>query len=71
MKHAYIVGCECARCAKEAIRRNTQSRQTSGNHYTEVRARFTRIRATRRRPVVGSQEWAETRADDIDYSGDY
>jgi hypothetical protein len=66
MKHAYTVGCECKRCARELVRRSRQAE----NNPAAVRARFSRIRRTRRQPIVGSQEWAETRGDDLGYSGD-
>jgi hypothetical protein len=67
MKHPYTAGCNCARCARELVRR---SRQADSNP-TTIRARFSRIRCTRRQPIVGSQEWAETRGDDLGPSGDY
>ncbi len=67
MKHPYSNTCECHRCTRERTRREHQSATTP--HLTH---RSSRPRLKTRRPVWGSQEWAETRGDDIDSpSGDY
>lgn len=72
MKHSYQMACDCARCLKERERRSAQSAGDRRNRpMPEVRRRR-RVRTETRRPVAGSQEWAETRGDDIDSeSGDY
>lgn len=59
MKHSYDATCNCARCDKESNRRRRQA-------LNDGRARFYAQPVRRsRRPVHGSQEWAETRGDDI------
>lgn len=70
MKHPYKADCECKRCTRERERRNAQS--LSDPRAAIVKhARRTRSQGSRS-PVHGSQEWAETRGDDIDSpSGDY
>lgn len=74
MKHPYKEGCDCRRCAKELTRRTAQSANdfTHDVHRRTAHHHFRRQNSINRRPVVGSQEWAETRGDDIDSpSGDY
>lgn len=79
MKHPYKADCGCARCTKERARRTQQSSDDYakfGSIGYSSRDRCLTRRSRRdwenRRPVWGSQEWAETRGDDIDSpSGDY
>lgn len=71
MKHAYTVDCDCKRCTREAVRRDKQSQQNFGLRLQSNGFTTRTARKGSRRPLVGSQEWAETRGDDIpDYSGD-
>lgn len=71
MKHSYRAECDCRRCMKERERRAMQANINLTHHTPMPRPRRTR-RVQSRRPIVGSQEWAETRGDDIDSpSGDY
>lgn len=65
MKHSYIIGCGCERCTKECARRSAQSAADIALHPPVIK-RTRRRRVASRRPVWGSQEWAETRGDDID-----
>ena len=67
VKHAYTVGCECKRCAREAIRRKAQS---VTDYVPPVKLRRYKPKNTGR-VTWGSAEWAETRGDDLGYSGDY
>ena len=80
MKHSYRVECECHRCAGERGRRAAQS--ANNPQHAQRAAEMRRSQAIRRerlalrrkgprRPVVGSQEWAETRGDDLGESPDY
>lgn len=77
MKHSYRPECTCNRCSKERARRagqgrNEDARQTIHRAIVAAGRRQTRRQPTERRPTPGSQEWAETRGDDIDSpSGDY
>lgn len=78
MKHSYDADCGCPRCEKERKRRATQSNQDfiADSHRTAMHHLFRRQNSINskgsRRPIPGSQEWAETRGDDIDSpSGDY
>lgn len=65
MKHSYRADCDCKRCTNERARRDAQSRARIANKaWPSVRYRGRRAPA-QRRPVPGSQEWAETRGDDI------
>lgn len=63
-KHPYELACTCVRCIKERERRTAQS-VTDPRHAHPARKPRTR-RTSTRRPVAGTQEWAETRGDDID-----
>lgn len=64
MKHSYDSNCGCRRCTKERARRDMQSRQDAiGDAHRTAVHHLTRLRS--RRPIPGSQEWAETRGDDI------
>lgn len=68
-KHAYTLGCDCLRCAKECARRSAQSLANPQRGIWNTQKPKPR---RSRKPAYGSQEWAETRGDDIpDYSGDY
>lgn len=68
MKHPYTVGCPCLRCIRELARRDAQARRDNLN---SGRRRFYQQPVRRdRRPAPGSQEWAETRGDDIGESLD-
>jgi hypothetical protein len=69
-RHPFDTDCNCARCLKELRRRTAQSARDPRTLTHATRKRFARIRETRR-PIVGSAEWAETRGDDLGYSGDY
>jgi hypothetical protein len=72
MKHSYRADCDCTRCTNERTRRSGQAHaDTARRSWPAVRYRGRRASVTRR-PTPGSQEWAETRGDDIDSeSGDY
>lgn len=65
-KHGYNVACDCARCLKERARRSAQS-LTNPQHRVPVKA----CRSASRKPTWGTQEWAETRGDDLGESNDY
>jgi hypothetical protein len=74
-KHPYNPACVCSRCAKERLRRDAQSRrpdELNSGHRRFYQQPIRRRRVTTRRPTPGSQEWAETRGDDLhdDYGGD-
>ena len=69
MKHPYALGCDCKRCAREAVRRDAQSRRDALN--ADNRRFYAQPVRKVRTPVPGSQEWAETRGDNLGYSGDY
>lgn len=78
MKHPYNAACTCKRCLKESKRRIDQSNSDRANDPTRrtmhhaTRRQNSKVSKESRRPVHGSQEWAETRGDDIDSpSGDY
>jgi hypothetical protein len=74
MKHSYDVACECSRCSKERARRDAQSLANAGRTPIYGPGRRYRLNGQRketRRPVWGSQEWAETRGDDLGESPDY
>jgi len=51
MKHSYIVGCDCSRCQREAIRREKQSRTTP-----QVMLDWTRS-SNQRRARVAREYW--------------
>lgn len=63
MKHSYTVGCDCGRCTRELARRTAQSFTEAQRHPKPVRR--PRARRSTRKPTWGSQEWAETRGDDL------
>jgi hypothetical protein len=67
MKHPYRPECACARCEKEKARRTAQGQAINPYHVRQVR----QAKRQTRRPAVGSQEWAESRGDDLGESGDY
>ncbi len=85
-KHPYATTCDCPRCTRERARRTIQSasdpRTVTGRFRTRrfpapqrlYRAHnyLTQAQAVERmrRPVPGSQEWAETRGDDLGPSED-
>ena len=69
MKHSYSVTCQCPRCTRERARRAAQVRRDDLN--TRHRAFYDQPVRQSRRPVPGSQEWAETRGDDLGESPDY
>lgn len=64
MKHPYRDTCDCTRCHKERERRTAQATADPRRLQQVARKRRARKPITRR-PVPGSQEWAETRGDDI------
>lgn len=69
MKHSYRADCDCRRCTREHSRRNQQaaaehSRQVATGEWRRPTTRRAR-RSSARRPTPGTQEWAETRGDDI------
>lgn len=68
MKHSYRADCDCKRCARERKRRAARAALNDG-----IRRLYAqRSRKPRdRRPAPGSQQWAETRGDDIGESPDY
>lgn len=71
MKHPYDPTCTCHRCTREHGRRNSQAKADHARKvWPAVRYRGRRAPATRR-PTPGSQEWAETRGDDLGESPDY
>jgi len=77
MKHSYRPECQCERCGKERTRRASQSATDAAHdphrrtmHHT-MRRQNSQARKATRRPVPGSQEWAETRGDDLGESPDY
>jgi hypothetical protein len=81
MKHSYSAGCDCPRCQKERARRTVQAQaenlRSGGTRYASregiARARIAMRRRPKphsRTPVPGSQEWAETRGDDLGLSPD-
>lgn len=65
MKHSYRAECQCARCTKELERRTKQSGAAPVKHIPVKRER-TRTH----KPEWGSQEWVETRGDDLGESND-
>lgn len=66
MKHPYTVDCPCKRCTKELARRQLQATSSSRTpQYRRSAHHYGNGPVRERRPVHGSQEWAETRADDI------
>jgi hypothetical protein len=71
MKHSYIAGsgCSCNRCSRERARRDAQRNASPRDGFS--RPNMNRLRKRERRPVPGSQEWAETRGDDLGESPDY
>jgi hypothetical protein len=69
MKHSYRLDCDCARCVRERNRRISQAQARDTRHRSAPHRRPQRRRE--RRPVPGSQEWAETRGDDLGESPDY
>lgn len=74
MKHSYRAECECSRCTKERTRRDKQGMGRAISNATrlgKVAKQMARSRTQTRRPIVGSQEWAETRGDDLGESPDY
>lgn len=73
MKHPYRPECQCDRCQAEKARRTSQARANHVRHsWPAIRYRGRRTtRPSTRRPTPGSQEWAETRGDDLDESPDY
>lgn len=67
MKHPYTPGHDCPRCNRERARRDAQA-DASPRRWAPIEPgrRYRGGPAKTRRPVPGSQEWAETRGDDID-----
>lgn len=73
MKHSYNEACHCPRCERERSRRARQSQQDADTHADPWLRRDPRYQGRKRqtrRPRVGSQEWAETRGDDLGESPD-
>jgi hypothetical protein len=69
MKHSYQPACTCDRCTRERNRRTAQGTAERARH-PQPPPRTRTKRTTTRRPIPGSQEWAETRGDDLGESFD-
>lgn len=68
MKHSYRPECTCDRCNGERNRRERQADQNAARRRPcAIRTSYGRrnVSCSERRPTPGSQEWAETRGDDI------
>jgi hypothetical protein len=68
MKHSYRDTCDCLRCQKERMRRTSQAASDPRRHHQMAQKRkrwASQNRIPSRKPAWGSQEWAETRGDDI------
>mgnify|MGYP001561241254 CR=1 FL=1 len=71
MKHSYQLGCPCARCTRECVRRTKQA-ANDPQRFNQRKRLYARPRPMpTRQPVIGTQEWAETRGDDLGDSPDY